>query len=439
MNRERVVKTLTGVALVAAFLSPVSIAHYMTRGRQAPTSSEVGTVGLANLRTGQTDPETVRAGKVAFYRNCAMCHGYEAVGKVGVAPSLNNRDFQALATDELIRTTVREGRLGTAMAPRRELPKVEVDRIIAYLRSLPDDPARVEQFPLDAGRRATGDVESGRTNYGAYCSPCHGPTGGGYTELGSAPGIGLPGFLKTVTDDYIIHTVSRGRMGTSMRSFLGAGGLANLSEQDIEDIVVFLRNRDPAGKPQFSERLGEEAFNRNCASCHQPGGVGLVGIAPSLSSPEFLSLASDDFIRRTVRKGRRGTTMVSRPLLTDWELDAIIEYLRALPTAGKSDLTVDETRQSTGDPDLGRENFGTYCAPCHGPQGEGYARGGSGPGIGLPSFLASASDDYIFKTVTHGRTGTSMRPFTGPRGLVQLEEQDVHDIIAFLRNRAVLP
>ena len=128
---------------MAAFLSPVSIAHYMTRGRQAPTSSEVGTVGLANLRTGQTDPETVRAGKVAFYRNCAMCHGYEAVGKVGVAPSLNNRDFQALATDELIRTTVREGRLGTAMAPRRELPKVEVDRIIAYLRSLPDDPARV--------------------------------------------------------------------------------------------------------------------------------------------------------------------------------------------------------------------------------------------------------------------------------------------------------
>lgn len=131
--------------------------------------------------------------------------------------------------------------------------------------------------------------------------------------------------------------------------------------------------------------------------------------------------------------------MVSRPLLTDWELDGIIEYLRSLPSAGRSDLTVDENKQSEGDPDLGRENFATYCAPCHGPQGEGYAVGGSGPGIGLPSFLSAASDDYIFQTVTHGRTGTPMRAFVGPRGLAQLEEQDVHDIIAFLRSRAVLP
>ena len=367
-----------------------------------------------------------------------MCHGYGAVGKVGVAPSLNNRDFQALASDDFIRTTIREGRLGTAMAPRRELSNDDVDNIITYLRSLPGD-WRIEQIALDPNRRASGDATRGGENFATYCAPCHGPTGGGYIELGSAPGIGLPGFLKTASDDYIIHTISRGRMGTAMRPFLGARGLANLTERDIEDIVVFLHSQDPASEPHFSERLGEEAYNRNCASCHQPEGRGLVGVAPSLRSPEFLSLATDDFIRKTVRRGRRGTTMVSRAHLTDWELEGIIEYLRSLPSAGKSNLVVDTALRSQGDPDQGRQNFATYCSPCHGPQGEGYARGGSGPGIGLPSFLGAVSDDYIFKTVKHGRTGTPMRPFIGPEGLARLEEQDVHDIIAFLRSRDVLP
>ena len=131
--------------------------------------------------------------------------------------------------------------------------------------------------------------------------------------------------------------------------------------------------------------------------------------------------------------------MVSRAYLTDWELDGIIEYLRSLPTAGKMKLVVDHNLKSAGDPARGRQNFATYCAPCHGPQGEGYASGGSGPGIGLPSFLAAVSDDYIFQTVKHGRTGTPMRPFIGPQGLARLEDQDVHNIINFLRSRAVLP
>ena len=67
------------------------------------------------------------------------------------------------------------------------------------------------------------------------------------------------------------------------------------------------------------------------------------------------------------------------------------------------------------------------------PNGEGYSVGGVGPGIGLKGFLSVASDDYIFKTLKYGRSGTAMRPFIGVKGLANLAEQDAKDIISFLR------
>ena len=65
--------------------------------------------------------------------------------------------------------------------------------------------------------------------------------------------------------------------------------------------------------------------------------------------------------------------------------------------------------------------------------------GGSGPAIGLPGFLGAVPDDYIFQTIKHGRSGTAMRAFSGPQGLAQLQDQQIKDIIVFLRSRAVLP
>ena len=407
------------------------LAHYLESGSggrrepaKTPSTSDRAVAGLESR-------QILLQGEMAFIRNCGMCHGFEAVGKVGIAPSLSNPDFLALASDSFIRKTVREGRLGTAMAPRRDISNDDLTKIIAYLRSLPG--RDVKPVALDLDWRSQGDPENGRDNFARYCSSCHGAHGAGYAEYGTAPGIALPGFLRIAPDDYIFQTIARGRRGTPMRSFLGSQGLANLTRQEIGDIIVFLRQQDPALTPQFSEHLGEETFDRNCANCHQKGARGLVGVAPSLSSPEFLALASDDMIRNTVRRGRLGTTMVPRSDLTEWELDAILQYLRSLPTHGRREIAVANDRRSEGDGSRGRHGFATYCAPCHGPRGEGYTSGGSGPGIGLPGFLATVADDYIFQTVKYGRTGTPMRPFFGPNGLAQLQEQDIHDIIVFLR------
>ena len=47
------------------------------------------------------------------------------------------------------------------------------------------------------------------------------------------------------SDDYILQTLKRGRIGTAMRSFIGPRGLANLTEQEGKDIIAYLRSLAP--------------------------------------------------------------------------------------------------------------------------------------------------------------------------------------------------
>ena len=439
MNSVKATTALLVIGMVVAAASPVVVAHYLEASRERPGGS-----GVAKVAKVEPPPvvqphsaRDVKEGELAYLRNCAMCHQLGGVGKVGVAPSIRNRDFLALASNAFIKKTVREGRQGTAMVPRRDISSRDLNNIIAYLRALPVAVPR--EIEVDPTVSYDGDAAAGEGKFTAFCAPCHSTNGEGYIKGGSGPGIGLEGFLSVASDDYIFKTVKYGRTGTPMRSFLGPGGLAQLEEQDVYDVIAFLRSRDPYLEAQYAEHQGEELYNRNCSMCHKKGGTGEVGLAPSIGNRNFLALASDDFIKKTVRRGRQGTAMAPRKDITARQLENIISYLRSLPGDEVPAIAVDPDKRYDGDASAGQGKFATFCAPCHGTKGEGYIKGGSGPSIGLPGFLSTVSDDYIFKTVKYGRVGTPMRPFIGAGGLAQLEEQDVHDIIAFLRSRTVLP
>lgn len=389
--------------------------------------------------TGAADAEK---GLGIFARNCASCHQIDGAGSVGLAPSIRNRDFLALASDRFIKWTINKGRPGTAMVARPDLNHEDLTHIIGYLRSLEiENPVEIE---VDWLRKLPGDPEAGDALYGLYCASCHGEHGEGYISGGSGPGIGLPGFLNIASDDYIMNTLRHGRSGTPMKTFLGAKGLANLTEQDGTDIIAHLRT-DPRRALEFAENApvrdarpanavdGEKLFRANCSSCHQIGGTGLPGLAPSVRNRDFLALASDNFIQATVAQGRPGTAMVPRPDLAGSALKHIITYLRALPVVNAPDFALNPGRKCEGNPENGEALFASFCASCHGANGEGYSEGGSGPGIGLAGFLSVASDDYIFQTIKHGRIGTPMMSFMGARGLANLSESEVNDIIVYLR------
>jgi mono/diheme cytochrome c family protein len=384
-------------------------------------------------------------GEEQFNIHCAACHQVGGEGKIGLAPSLRNRDFLALASDDFIRQTIRKGRMGTSMIPRADLSDNTVSDLIAYLRAVPVEVSL--DVTVDPTLKIEGDVVRGEHSFGLYCSSCHGPKGEGYSAGVPGPGIGLPGFLSVASDDYIYKTLEHGRIGTAMRPFLGSRGLANLDPQEARDVVAYVRSLEGvtpvvAAAPQISVAdagLGDSAagathFVSNCSPCHQPGGEGKIGLAPSIRNRDFLTLASDDFIRTTINKGRPGTAMVGRPDLGPKKINDIIAFLRDVDFAIPLEIEVDPSREISGDPALGHHKFALFCASCHGPGGEGYSAGGSGPGIGLAGFLDTASDDYIFQTVKYGRLGTAMKGFIGAEGLANLSEEDVGDIIAHLRH-----
>lgn len=414
---------------------------YVPKAHASKKLYVVRTVALSPLkgRTPAVNPALLKFGEATFGRLCAACHQAGGIGKAGFAPGIRNHDFLALASDNYLRNTIRTGRPGTAMASWSSLSEKEMAGVIAYIR-LGND-GHVSDISQDPDLKIPGAAGKGKITFATYCASCHGPNAEGYAAGGSGPGIGLIGFLSMASDDFILQTVKHGRSGTAMLPFVGAKGLANLSEGDVGDVIAYLRTLP--GKPVVADatisqepdpKAGKMHFNANCMACHQSGGIGKTGFAPAIRNRDFLALTSDDFIRKTVSHGRPGTAMLPRPDLSDKVMTDIIAYLRSVPTTTVAKVELDPDRKVSGNPKLGYEKFNSYCIACHGDKGVGYVAGGSGPAIGLSGFLSVASDDYIYQTVKLGRIGTAMRPFIGAEGLANLNDQDVFDIISYLRS-----
>lgn len=178
---------------------------------------------------------------------------------------------------------------------------------------------------------------------------------------------------------------------------------------------------------------GKRVYEQNCIFCHQADAIGKAGFAPSLTNQEFLQVASDKFLMATIRDGRAGTGMPPFSHLGRKDVEAIVAYLRDHAKLKNRSAEIDAQPRSQGDERLGRFWFDSICSTCHGPNGDGYAAGGTGTAIGKASFLDKASDGFIRETINKGRSNTRMIGYEGPEGMANLSAGDVDDIIAYLR------
>jgi len=188
--------------------------------------------------------------------------------------------------------------------------------------------------------------------------------------------------------------------------------------------------------PPAVVKMGERVFKENCEVCHQADAIGKPGVAPSLINPEFLSLASDKFLMSTIRDGREDTGMPPWAHLGRTKIRAVVEYLRSHQTVPDRSAQVNNEADSHGDPRLGQQWYENICSTCHGVAGDGYAAGGTGTAIGLKGFLNKVTDGFIRETVKYGRSNTRMRGFKGPTAIANLSDQEIDDIIVYLRSHA---
>ncbi len=198
--------------------------------------------------------------------------------------------------------------------------------------------------------------------------------------------------------------------------------------------MLLLQLQPAVAADEAKIKLGKELFKQNCEVCHQADAIGKPGFAPSLTNPELLATASDKFMMSTIRDGRQGTGMPPFAHLGRKKIKAIVAYLRAHSTLPNRSAEVDAQPRTQGDPRIGQLWFAQICATCHGISGDGYEAGGTGTAIGKSGFLNKATDGFIRTTIKEGRSNTRMLAFQGPGSLADLTDQEIDDIIAYMRS-----
>lgn len=191
-------------------------------------------------------------GAQLYGQHCAVCHGENGTGGVGVPLALPG--FLSSVDDAYFRETMRLGRPGRVMPAFTRLSDAEINAIIAHIRSWQKDAAA----PSFNTQPVKGDAKHGAKLFAQHCATCHGDQGQGGHGTGVtfsrprdlpiiAPALNNPGFLGAASDNMIKTTLMKGRAGTPMVSFLEQG----LSEQDIDDVVSYVRSfATPAESPQ---------------------------------------------------------------------------------------------------------------------------------------------------------------------------------------------
>ncbi len=379
-----------------------------------------------------------RMGARIYRSKCQACHGRKAEGAIG--PSLVHEEFLAIVDDEYLIRAIRDGRPGTAMPTWTEFGVEDLGDLVAFLRKKGGKITRRTPRPPQGG-----DAVRGKDIYRSACLSCHGMKGTG----GVGPQLANPVFLEQASDAFLAETIRVGRNGTAMRGFLrharkgGAGGIVDLDEKQIADVVAYVRSfqNEPLDMTAMRAVLGNAHRGKDiyektagCAQCHGKFGEGDVG--PALGNPFFLEQVSEGFLIGTMVLGRKGTEMrsfvrggISR--LSASDLMDVAAYVRTLPFHLPKGPKGWRHHKPTGPIEVGRKLYDSNCMGCHGKDG----KGGYAPTLTNPEFLSAASDGFLVATIARGRQTTQMRGFgPGTPGIATLSADEIRSIIGFIRS-----
>ena len=183
------------------------------------------------------DKESIANGQRLYNQLCLNCHGETGAGEGAlIGTSINNQHFLSTFSNSDIKSMIENGRVAAMMPAYLELKEEEKEDLVSFIRSWQSKP-----LTLNAPSSIEGNAGKGNALYTSNCMTCHGKTGSGFATAAAA--IGNPDTLKQLSDKQIWLTIAYGREGTRMGpSLKGEDGVKQLEEQEISDIVIYIRN-----------------------------------------------------------------------------------------------------------------------------------------------------------------------------------------------------
>lgn len=222
------------------------------------------TAYLGSLRT----PPPVAAPEAAYKALCARCHGDKGDGLGPIAAHLDPapRDFTKagfMNSKPLTRlvTSIRGGVAGTSMpAWGKVLSEPQAKGLLDYIQATfvkdPRPEVKVRQVPeTNPVPPSAESIARGQATFFNRCAGCHGKKGDGKgpNSLDILPrprNLRNPFFVQSVDDRRLFESILYGVQGTAMPSWIDYG----LSNQDVGDLVNFIRNLNP--KPKGGTNAG---------------------------------------------------------------------------------------------------------------------------------------------------------------------------------------
>jgi len=196
-------------------------------------------------------PDAIKDFTVLYARNCSGCHGVD--GKGGMAISIGDPVYLAIADDATINRVTADGVAGTSMPAFAQhsggmLTDDQIHVIVSGIRARwgKPDALRGAVPPPYAAASGTGDPKRGAGVYDAYCSSCHGADGRG----GKASWIVDGSYLSLVSDQNLRTTVIVGRPELGAPDWRSNVPDKPMSPEDVSDVVAWLASQRPQSAGQ---------------------------------------------------------------------------------------------------------------------------------------------------------------------------------------------
>lgn len=221
------------------------------------SSCKAAILALALLLLGITAVAYAQGGDITrgsqiFDANCAVCHGDQGQGRVGINLS---QSFPAIDPKAFARAAIEQGVPGTAMPAWSQkhggpLTDQEIEDVVAFVDSLSGGRSAMAptatplpRTPVPTVAGTSGDPTQGRVLFVENCSMCHGDQGQGRVGANLSKA-----FASINPQQFVRSTVSDGINGTAMPAWSQAKG-GPLTEAEIDDISAYIISLGAQAQP----------------------------------------------------------------------------------------------------------------------------------------------------------------------------------------------